>query len=114
MEGSEEAQKFVRDLVPVKQAQAQAQARAQQQIDGRPKSASVSNVAGAGGKWIDGKGMSAKGAQESAEAMAEKLARQVASVKLEIEGKAGKEKEAAAAAKGKEREKEKGKGKGKK
>ncbi|CAG8978062.1 hypothetical protein HYALB_00000734 [Hymenoscyphus albidus] len=100
MEGSEEAQKFVRDLVPVKQAQA---ARAQQSIDGRPKSASLSNVAG--NKWEGNRGPAAKGA-ESAEAMAEKLARQVASVKLELDGKAGREREAS---REKEREKEKGK-----
>jgi palmitoyltransferase len=62
MEGSEEAQKFVRDLVPVKQAQAQAQARAQ--AENRQKTAS-SNAG--------------KGVHLAAEALAADLARTAAS-----------------------------------
>jgi palmitoyltransferase len=62
MEGSEEAQKFVRDLVPVKQAQAQAQARAQ--AENRQKASS--SAAG-------------KGVHLAAEALAADLARTAAS-----------------------------------
>ncbi|KAG9231201.1 hypothetical protein BJ875DRAFT_127994 [Amylocarpus encephaloides] len=73
MEGSEEAQKFVRDLVPVKQAQAQAQARAQ-----APKASPAPGTAST--PW---NGEANMAAQVAAEAAAAELARKVASARLE-------------------------------
>lgn len=73
MEGCEEAQKFVRDLVPVKQAQAQAQAQAKAQAEMKQKQSTSARL---GSSPQNGE-TSARGIQDAAEAAAAELAKKV-------------------------------------